>query len=150
MSRQPQHNYYLPCSWWISLIMEVFLEWSPAEVGGPPCNKFIYIFFNMASISWVADSPLWRMFSRFVFALVGPESSSSNIVASTADHSPWLIYINLEIFPCCYHVLLLLALLHLDRWRYALLWSSRAWIDVDFVTSLCRAIIHWTLWSTGF
>ena len=29
----------------------------------------------MASISWVADSPLWRMFSRFVFALVGPESS---------------------------------------------------------------------------
>jgi len=41
----------------------------------------------MASISWVADSPLWRMFSRFVFALVGPESSSSNTVASTADHS---------------------------------------------------------------
>ena len=34
----------------------------------------------MASISWVADSPLWRMFSRFVFALVGPESSSSNTV----------------------------------------------------------------------
>jgi len=31
---------------------------------------------------------LWRMFSRFVFALVGPESSSSNTVASTADHSP--------------------------------------------------------------
>ena len=29
----------------------------------------------MVSISWVADSPLWRMFSRFVFfALVGPES----------------------------------------------------------------------------
>jgi len=48
-------------------------------------------FFNMASISWVADSPLWRMFSRFVFALVGPESSSSNTVASTADHSPWLM-----------------------------------------------------------
>jgi len=49
-----------------------------------------FCFFNMASISWVADSPLWRMFSRFVFALVGPESSSSNTVASAADHSPWL------------------------------------------------------------
>ena len=44
-------------------------------------------FLNMASILWVADSPLWRMFSRFVFALVGPESSPSNTVASTADHS---------------------------------------------------------------
>ena len=47
----------------------------------------VFCFLNMASISWVADSPLWRMFSRFVFALVGPESSSSNTVASTADHS---------------------------------------------------------------
>ena len=46
----------------------------------------LFYFFNTASISWVADSPLWRMFSRFVFALVGPESSSSNTVASTADH----------------------------------------------------------------
>ena len=43
-----------------------------------------YFVLNMASISWVADSPLWIMFSRFVFALVGPEFSSSNTVASTA------------------------------------------------------------------
>ena len=48
------------------------------------CVMYIFFFF-MASISWVADSPLWRMFSRFVFALVGSESSSSNTVASTAD-----------------------------------------------------------------
>jgi len=56
---------------------------------------FLFFLLNMAAISWVADSPLWRMFSRFVFALVGPASSSSNTVASTADHSdqpgkiPW-------------------------------------------------------------
>ena len=52
----------------------------------PETGDFLF-FLNMASISWVADSPLWRMLSRFVFALVGPESFSSNTVACTADHS---------------------------------------------------------------